>query len=70
LLLAAAGIRRLWSPREERPPEQWLVKAWDGPVLVDLIHEPAGMAITDEVISRGERLSVEAMGVQVWRWRT
>jgi hypothetical protein len=24
----------------ERPPEEWLVKAWDGDVLVDLIHSP------------------------------
>jgi hypothetical protein len=25
--------------RPERPPEQWLYKAWDGEVLVDLIYE-------------------------------
>ncbi|HJS49306.1 MAG TPA: hypothetical protein VJ745_03210 [Gaiellaceae bacterium] len=23
--------------RAERPPEDWLFKAWDGPILVDLI---------------------------------
>ena len=24
----------------ERPPEEWLVKAWDGDMLVDLIFDP------------------------------
>ena len=32
-VLEAAGMRT------ERPPEQWLYKAWDGEVLVDLIFE-------------------------------
>ncbi len=31
--------------RRERPPEEWLVKAWDGEILVDLIHGPSGMDI-------------------------
>ena len=26
----------------ERPPEAWLLKAWDGDTLIDLIHSPAG----------------------------
>jgi hypothetical protein len=51
--------------REERPPEQWLLKAWDDDALVDLIFAPSGMEITDEVISRGERLSVAGMWIQV-----
>lgn len=57
--LAQAGMR------EDRPPEQWLFKAWDGEVLVDLIFEPSGMAITDDVIARGERLSVAGMWITV-----
>src|SRR3954451_18791780 len=36
-ILAAHGLRT------ERPPEGWLVKAYDGDVLVDLIHEPHGL---------------------------
>ncbi len=32
--LAEAGMR------PEHPPEEWLVKAWDGDVLVDLIFCP------------------------------
>jgi predicted nucleotidyltransferase len=51
--------------RPEKPPEDWLVKAWDGDVLVDLIHHPKGMAIDDEVIARGEEMSVLSMDVRV-----
>jgi hypothetical protein len=57
--LAAAGM----TP--ERPPEGWLVKAWDGDVLVDLIFHPTGMPITDEVIERGTWLHVLSMDVRV-----
>ncbi len=57
--LAEAGMR------PETPPEQWLRKAWDGDILVDLIFEPSGMRITDEVIARGETLSVMAMQIRV-----
>jgi hypothetical protein len=57
--LAEAGMR------PEIPPEQWLLKAWDAEILVDLIFEPSGMRIDDEVIARGERLSVMAMDVDV-----
>jgi hypothetical protein len=51
--------------RPEHPAEEWLLKAWDENVLVDLIHHPMGMTITDEVISRGPRRSVAAMEVSV-----
>lgn len=51
--------------RPETPPEQWLLKAWDGDILVDLIFEPSGMRIDDEVLARGERLSVMAMQTHV-----
>ncbi|HXQ89687.1 MAG TPA: nucleotidyltransferase [Solirubrobacterales bacterium] len=57
--LADAGMR------PETPPEQWLLKAWDGEILVDLIFEPSGMRIDDEVLARGEELSVMAMQVRV-----
>jgi predicted nucleotidyltransferase len=57
--LAAAGLR------PEDPPEEWLVKAWDGDVLVDLIFAPKGIAMTDEVLSRGEVLSVLGMEMRV-----
>jgi len=51
--------------RPETPPEQWLLKAWDGEILVDLIFEPSGMRIDDEVLARGDELSVMAMRTQV-----
>ncbi|HEU4461910.1 MAG TPA: nucleotidyltransferase [Solirubrobacterales bacterium] len=57
--LAEAGMR------PETPPEQWLLKAWDGDILVDLIFEPSGMRIDDEVLARGEELSVMAMRTRV-----
>ena len=51
--------------RPERPPEEWLFKAYDGDVMVDLIFAPAGLHITDEVIERGEEREVEAMTMRV-----
>lgn len=57
--LAESGMR------PETPPEQWLLKAWDGDILVDLIFEPSGMKIDDEVLARGEVLSVMAMQTRV-----
>jgi hypothetical protein len=44
--LADAGMRT------ERPPEEWLYKAWDGPVLVDVIFDPRGLEVNDELIER------------------
>jgi predicted nucleotidyltransferase len=49
----------------EEPPEEWLVKAWDGDVLVDLIFCPKGLPMTDEVIARGEELAVLGMEMRV-----
>jgi predicted nucleotidyltransferase len=51
--------------KPERPPEQWLVKAWDEDVLVDLIYAPQGMEITDEVIERGDVMTVLGVDVRV-----
>jgi hypothetical protein len=49
--------------RPERPPERWLFKARDGGVLIDLIFEPAGVRVTDQVLARGDELN--AAGKQV-----
>jgi predicted nucleotidyltransferase len=51
--------------RPERPPENWLVKAWDGDTLVDLIYCPKGLPMDDDVIARGEELSVLGMEIRV-----
>lgn len=51
--------------RPERPPESWLVKAWDGDALVDLIFYPKGMPVDDAMLARGEERSVLGMEMQV-----
>jgi hypothetical protein len=51
--------------RPDHPPEQWLLKAWDGDYMVDLIFAGAGLPITDEVFARADELSVGAMSIPV-----
>ena len=51
--------------RVEKPPEEWLHKAWDGDVLIDLIFAPRGLDVTDEVIERGELLHVIGISIPV-----
>ena len=58
-VLGEAGMR------PERPPENWLVKAWDGDTLVDLIYCPKGLPMDDDVIARGEEMSVLSMQMRV-----
>jgi hypothetical protein len=58
-VLADAGMR------PETPPEEWLHKAWDGDVLIDLIFAPRGLEVTDEVIERGELLHVVGITIPV-----
>lgn len=58
-VLAEAGMR------VEKPPEEWLHKAWDGEVLVDLIFAPRGLDVTDEVIDRGDMLHVIGITIPV-----
>jgi hypothetical protein len=58
-VLADAGMR------PETPPEEWLRKAWDGEVLIDLIHAPRGLEVTDDVIERGEQLHVIGITIPV-----
>lgn len=61
---ALDALERVGMKRED-PPEEWLVKAWDGDILVDLIFHPKGMPITDEVIERGEEMAVLSMEMRV-----
>src|SRR5690349_21140026 len=51
--------------RFEDPPEEWLVKAYDGDTLIDLIFAPKGIPMNDEAIERGEVLSVLGMEMRV-----
>jgi hypothetical protein len=57
--LEHAGMRR------EDPPEEWLVKAWDGDTLVDLIHHPKGIPVDAALFERGEVMSVLGMEMRV-----
>ena len=58
-VLAQAGMRT------EHPPEEWLLKAWHGDVLIDLIFGPRGLPITDEVLERAVIRNLSALRVPV-----
>src|SRR4051812_32145274 len=47
--------------RTERPPEGWLVKAWEGEVLIDLVYQPVGFEVDDSVFARCEERNVRAV---------
>ncbi len=51
--------------RTERPPEGWLLKAWDGEVLIDLIWDLEGLEDTEVVMARAEEISVHAVRMPV-----
>src|SRR3954471_21848362 len=57
--LAAAGMRA------EKPPEGWLLKAYDGDVLVDLIFHPQGGAGGGALVDRGQGLECYATRLKV-----
>ena len=59
--LASVGMK------PERPPEDWLVKAWDGPVLVDLIFHPIGLEIEEAVMKGAEEMNVFSITMPVMR---
>jgi hypothetical protein len=58
-VLADAGMR------PERPPEGWLLKAWDGDRMVDLIFDPSGGPINDDWLARAEVMDVAATTMPV-----
>jgi putative nucleotidyltransferase-like protein len=57
--LVGAGMRA------DDPPEQWLLKAYDGDNLVDLIFSPSGGPVTQEWLDRAEELEVMAIRMPV-----
>jgi hypothetical protein len=57
--LEAAGMR------PERPPEEWLVKAYDGDTLVDLIFRPTSGPVDDGLFARAEEIEVQSMTMPV-----
>ena len=59
--LADAGLRT------ERPPEEWLFKAYDGDVMIDLIFGPEGPDVDDGMFERADDLPLESVTVPVLR---
>ena len=57
--LVAAGMKA------ERPPENWLLKAWDADTLIDLIHSPAGGTVDNGYFERLEEMEVAALWLPV-----
>src|SRR6266540_4603376 len=60
--LAALGEAGL---RPEVPLEDWLLKAYDGDLLVDLIFNPASGPVDDRLLARGEEREVGAVQMLV-----
>ena len=58
-VLAGAGLRT------ERPPEEWLYKAFDGDVMIDLIFGPEGPEVDDAMFARASDLALQAVTVPV-----
>jgi len=58
-VLESAGMR------PEKPPEEWLYKAWDGDVQIDLIFHPRGLEVDDEVLERGDLLHILGITIPV-----
>ena len=51
--------------RGERPAEEWLLKAWEGDRMIDLIFNPAGGPIDDGWFDRAEQIEVHAITLPV-----
>ncbi|HET9443390.1 MAG TPA: nucleotidyltransferase [Acidimicrobiales bacterium] len=57
--LAGAGMRI------EHPPEEWLAKAFDGEVMIDVIFQPEGHTVDDELFARADDMAVQAVTMPV-----
>jgi Nucleotidyl transferase of unknown function (DUF2204) len=57
--LVAAGMKA------DRPPEHWLLKAWDGEILIDVIFSPMGGDVDDGYFERAEEIEVAAQQLRV-----
>ena len=55
--LAEAGFRI------ERPPEDWLFKAWWSENLVDVLHKLRGITVTRDLVSAADE--IEVLGVRI-----
>src|SRR5690348_7616643 len=51
--------------RVEHPPEDWLIKVYDGDAMVDLIHSPTDLPVTLEMLERADDLEVDSVSMPV-----
>ena len=51
--------------KPDQPPEEWLLKAWDGETLIDLIFHPAGGPIDQGHFERAEMIEVASQSMLV-----
>ena len=58
-VLAAGGMT------VERPPEGWLIKAFDADQMIDLIHCLGGVPVTGDLLARAEELDIAAIRLPV-----
>jgi hypothetical protein len=58
-VLSKAGLR------VEQPSEDWLVKVFDGDAMVDLIHTPSDLPVTDELLGRADDVEVDSVSMPV-----
>jgi hypothetical protein len=61
---ALAALAEL-GMRTERPPEEWLYKAWHEDVLIDLIFAPIGKPLDEHWFENADELEVSAVGMHV-----
>ena len=62
---AALALLEEGGMRTERPPEDWLVKAYDDEVMIDVIFRPSGELVDDEMFERATEMEVGAVAMLV-----
>ena len=58
---ALDAVRARGDLRVEQPAEDWLVKAYDEDVLVDLIFNTTGRPVTKELVERADEMPVDSV---------
>src|SRR5947209_8644331 len=63
----SAAEKALWAEglRLEHPPEDWLVKVYDGDAMVDLIHTPTDLPVTTDMLDRADEIEADAVAMPV-----
>lgn len=61
----AARVLEEAGMKIERPPEEWLLKAFDGEIMIDLIFEPEGNPVDDALFERADEMAVQSATMRV-----